>query len=210
MNAGSPLRPPPPPPHSWGEENVEGNELSLVPVRPDGGDGGPRKRLRDKAEAAEDAMVPHEPLSRVMRRALKPNTHVERSAVRTVQVRACVCLLPPLRPRAAVVWARACVRRREDGGRRTCRSSDVCACACAFARARLHVRVCAWAAGLCFGAGDGGSGRSHRVRDQERPAHSDGPRRPLGAPGARCVGALSAVPAAFRTGTRAGPPDSTL
>jgi hypothetical protein len=88
-------------PHSPRAEHAAVTAPSLA--RPDGRDGGPRKRLRDKAEVAEDAMVPHEPLSRVMRRALKPNTHVERSAVRTVQVRVFVCLLPPPLPRAAVV-----------------------------------------------------------------------------------------------------------
>ena len=88
-------------PHSPRAEHAAVTAPSLA--RPEGRDGGPRKRLRDKAEVAEDAMVPHEPLSRVMRRALKPNTHVERSAVRTVQVRVFVCLLPPPLPRAAVV-----------------------------------------------------------------------------------------------------------
>jgi hypothetical protein len=88
--AGSTLRT-----HSPRAEHAAVAAPSLAPAQPDDGDCGPRKRLRDKAEAAEDAMVAHEPLSRVMRRALKPNTHVERSAVRTVQVRVCVCLLPP-------------------------------------------------------------------------------------------------------------------
>jgi hypothetical protein len=98
------------------------------------------------------------------------------------------------------------VRRREVNVRVAqvlCLRVCVCVCVCTLS-------VCARAAGLCLGAGDGGGGRSHRVRDQERPAHSDGPRCPLGSAGARCVGALSAVPAAFRNGTRAGRPDSAL
>ena len=47
---------------------------------------GASKRKRDKAETAQDALLPHEPLARVMRRALKPTTHLERAAVQTVQV----------------------------------------------------------------------------------------------------------------------------
>jgi histone H3/H4 len=49
---------------------------------------GIQKRKRDKAESAEDALLPHEPLARVMRRALQPSTNIERTAVRTVQ--ACI------------------------------------------------------------------------------------------------------------------------
>lgn len=45
-----------------------------------------RKRKRDRAESADDALLPHEPLARVMRRALKPSTNLERAAVRTVQL----------------------------------------------------------------------------------------------------------------------------
>ena len=45
-----------------------------------------RKRKRDKAESAEDALLPHEPLARVMRKSLKPTTALERAAVRTTQV----------------------------------------------------------------------------------------------------------------------------
>lgn len=60
------------------------------PARAAGGDGAAaggedRKRKRDRAESAEDALVPHEPLARVMRRALKPSTTLERGAVRAVQ-----------------------------------------------------------------------------------------------------------------------------
>ena len=118
---------------------------SLAPARPDGGDGGPRKRLRDKAEVAEDAMVPHEPLSRVMRRALKPNTHVERSAVRTVQVR--VRVPAPSTPAARRRGVSACVRAAAGWWGFNVRVAQVmCACcvhyvcvrACAFARARVR------------------------------------------------------------------------
>ena len=46
----------------------------------------PKKRKRDWAESGEDALVPHEPLARVMRRALKPSTNLERAAVKIMQV----------------------------------------------------------------------------------------------------------------------------
>ena len=45
-----------------------------------------KKRKRDWAESGEDALVPHEPLARVMRRALKPSTNLERAAVKIMQV----------------------------------------------------------------------------------------------------------------------------
>ena len=67
-----------------------GQRDGLGPARGAGGDGAAgggedRKRKRDRAESAEDALMPHEPLARVMRRALKPSTTLERGAVRAVQ-----------------------------------------------------------------------------------------------------------------------------
>jgi len=85
-DGGAAGTPPPPPPAARSPRVAE------PAPRGDGGDGGGRgsavgeKRVRDKAESADEALVPHEPLSRVMRRALKPTTHIERSAVKTVQV----------------------------------------------------------------------------------------------------------------------------
>lgn len=103
-------------------------------------DGVPRKRLRDKAEAAEDALVPHEPLSRVMRRALKPNTHVERSAIRTVQVR--VCMFPvsmsPWCARVRAVKGEGGIKVRVAQVLSMC---TVCACACVCAPTRAHARA---------------------------------------------------------------------
>ena len=64
---------------SGAEDEMEQGAKRGVPSKED------RKRKRDRAESADDAMLPHEPLARVMRRALKPSTNIERAAVRTMQ-----------------------------------------------------------------------------------------------------------------------------
>jgi len=70
-------------------QGMLGDGVAAAAASSEGGQA--KKRKRDRAESAEEALLPHEPLARVMRRALKPTTMLERTAVRTVQV-VCVCV----------------------------------------------------------------------------------------------------------------------
>jgi len=65
-------------------QGMLGDGVAVAAASSEGGQA--KKRKRDRAESAEEALLPHEPLARVMRRALKPNTMLERTAVQTVQV----------------------------------------------------------------------------------------------------------------------------